>query len=109
MKKSEDELKDFFAEMQNADQKLEVPDFDSLHTKKNTTKTRTLITWGIAASVLFAISFYFLMNEKNTQTEPVELVITLTTTPEINTEKLITRESSMDAWMSPTRSLIDDF
>lgn len=108
MKKSEDDLKDFFAAMQNADQKLEVPDFDSMLPKKNTT-TKTLITWSIAASVLLAISFYFWNNQKTTQQEPVELVITLTNTQQINTEKLITQESSMDAWTSPTRSLIDDF
>lgn len=108
MKKSEDELKSFFAGMQKSDQKLEVPDFDSMH-KKHTTKTRTLMQWSIAASVTLAISFYFWNNQKTTQPEPVELVITLTNTQQINTEKLITRESSMDAWTSPTRSLIDDF
>ncbi len=109
MKKSEDELKDFFAGMQQADQKLEIPDFDSLHAKKHPSKTRNIIRWSIAASVLLAISFYFMMNQKTTQPEPVELVITLTNTEEINTKKLITQESSMDAWTSPTSSLIDDF
>jgi hypothetical protein len=108
MKKSEDELKNFFEEMQMSDRKLEVPDFDSMYLKKQR-QTKNIIRWSIAASFLLAVSFYFMMNQKTTQPESVELVITLTNTEEINTQTLITGEPSMDAWTSPTSSLIDDF
>ncbi len=108
MNRSDDDIKGFFAEMKNDDHKVGIPDFDDLK-KTHQPKRRYLLPLGIAASLLMMVSVYFILDQKQDQHQVVELIITLGNEEPINTQKLITKESTIDAWTSPTSSLIADF
>lgn len=108
MNRSDEDIKEFFAEMRNDDHNISVPEFDDIK-KSHQPKRRFLLPLGIAASLLLLVSVYFILDQEQDQSQTVELIISLGKEETINTQQLITKESAIDAWTSPTNSLIDDF
>ena len=108
MSQSDEEIKKFFAEMRTTDNIVPIPDFDE--TKKNhQPKRRFLLPFGIAASLVIMVGTYFIVHQPQDRAPSVELIISLGKEEAISTEGLITIESPIDSWTSPTSSLIDDF
>jgi hypothetical protein len=101
---------DFFAEMRIKDEQVPIPEFNELITKRS--RSRNLfIPLGVAASVtlLIGIYFYFGADKESVISQQTELTIILVTEKNGYTQSLISNESSIDAWQSPSDFLIDDF
>ena len=101
----EDNLKAFFEELKKQDQKLIIPEFPVLESKK---RIHWWIPVGIAASL--ALGAFFISSEKKqVQPSPEVLIITLEEGPNQELQFHIQETTEMDIWESPTASLLTEF
>lgn len=101
----EDNLKAFFEELKKKDQKLIIPEFPVLESKKS---IQWWIPVGIAASLALG-AFFISSEEKQVQPNPEVLIITLEEGPNQELQFHIQETSEMDIWESPTASLLTEF
>jgi hypothetical protein len=111
MNRSDDDIRKFFDEMRRHDNQAAIPEFDELTKNHKRPRSRKLyfIPLGAAASLLIALGVYFSIDKETDDQVNGELVIIFSEEKAINTQSLISEESSIDSWKAPSDFLIDDF
>ena len=109
MTPSEDDIKDFFAELKAQDEQVAPPAFTGLPGRKKG-RLRYLLPLTAAASVLLLLAFWRTTKDNLSSQTPSEvLVISFGPDQEPPTETLLADPESVYSWESPSASLIADF
>ena len=103
MEENDKIIEDLFDRIKKADEKLVIPAFPM---KKN--KSRLWFPISIAATVIILIGTYFLIKKGTKKSDSPEIHLIISVDRQETTDFLST-PASMEAWESPTNSLVADF
>ena len=103
MAKDDKLIAEFFREMKAEDNNLTIPVAPT-----RTQPRRVWLPYAAAATVVVVILAYLFTTHPASKRVP-QIEITLSGSPASTTESLMPVSRGMDAWESPTQSLINDF
>ena len=106
MNKEDQDIKDFFKNVKQADHELDIPVFKLPIRNSKRSVLRYLIPMGVAASLLW-FGWYFVFNNKNDNSETLEFVVEFSEGND--TSSLLVKEESINDWHASSDFLIDDF
>lgn len=108
MSEYDNDLKKFFSEMHDSDQKIMIPDFDEMLPKRKPV-IWYLIPAGVAASILIFVGVY--TQTINPPDQPgTEVTFHVLIEPnEPGTQSLLSSQAAVYSWEAPSNSLINDY
>ena len=109
MNNTDKDLKNFFAQMQKADNDIQIPEFETLYPAKQRFVEKYRYALGIAASVLLVLSIYLITNGKSEVQQEKTFEIVLIGPEESGTQSFIYETSGIESWEATSDYLIDDF
>lgn len=105
MQENDKIIEAFFNRVKKADEKLRIPPYPI----RRSNKSRLWFPVSIAATVIMLIGSYFFIKKGTQKSDTPEILLIISVDRNDPTDFLADPPASMDAWESPTNSLVADF